>query len=257
MDLLHLQEVRGAEIEQVLGLVVPRLHEGAGVLEIGAGSGWQSKVLAERGFDVVAVDVEGSEYLGNAVFPVRAYDGRSLPFPDSSFDLVFSSNVLEHVSHIDMLLREIRRVLKGGAYAIHLLPTPTWRLWSALGFYCYPTALLYARLRSAVRSEPRIPPEGGKPGCSSIGLGRKIWNLAVPPRHGEVGNVFTEVFHFSQFRWREAFGKAGFESIELYPNRLFYTGGSVLGDRLSLSARRRVSYVLGSSCIIYMMRNPL
>lgn len=43
-----------------------------------------------------------------------AFDGLALPFPDSRFDVVYSSTVFEHVRHPDRALAEIRRVLKPG-----------------------------------------------------------------------------------------------------------------------------------------------
>jgi len=49
-------------------------------------------------------------------------DLRRLPFPDSAFDLVYASHVLEHIKEDRTALREIRRVLSPGGLAI--LPVP-------------------------------------------------------------------------------------------------------------------------------------
>jgi len=40
------------------------------------------------------------------------YDGKSIPFPDNSFESVFCSEVFEHVFNLDEVLPEIRRVMK-------------------------------------------------------------------------------------------------------------------------------------------------
>jgi SAM-dependent methyltransferase len=47
-------------------------------------------------------------------------DARRLPFPDESFDVVFSYSVLQHLRKEDVLaaLREVRRVLKPGGRAL-------------------------------------------------------------------------------------------------------------------------------------------
>ncbi len=49
-----------------------------------------------------------------------SYDGRSLPFADGSFDVICSNAVLEHVSDLSALAREMRRVTKEGGIAYHL-----------------------------------------------------------------------------------------------------------------------------------------
>ncbi len=50
------------------------------------------------------------------------YDGKSLPFPDQTFDAVVSFEVFEHVASIDHALVEVFRVLKPGGKL--LLTTP-------------------------------------------------------------------------------------------------------------------------------------
>lgn len=50
------------------------------------------------------------------------YDGRHIPFPDDSFDALFCSEVLEHVFDPDLILPEMRRVLKKGATALFTVP---------------------------------------------------------------------------------------------------------------------------------------
>ena len=49
-----------------------------------------------------------------------SYDGKSLPFADGSFDVICSNAVLEHVSDLATLAREMRRVMKEGGVSYHL-----------------------------------------------------------------------------------------------------------------------------------------
>lgn len=46
---------------------------------------------------------------------VKAYS-ENMPFPDESFDYVFSINSLDHVDNLDDTIHEIKRVLKVGGY---------------------------------------------------------------------------------------------------------------------------------------------
>jgi SAM-dependent methyltransferase len=49
-------------------------------------------------------------------------DLQQLPFPDGSYDFIFASHVLEHIPDDGKAIREIRRVLKPGGFAV--LPVP-------------------------------------------------------------------------------------------------------------------------------------
>src|SRR5215469_18626775 len=52
----------------------------------------------------------------------RAYDGRTLPFPDNSQDAVFSSHCLEHAENCRSAIAEWFRVLKIGGFLILAVP---------------------------------------------------------------------------------------------------------------------------------------
>ncbi len=89
------------------------------VLDLGCGDGRGADVAQAIGPKIryKGVDIEGSpEVLGRSRedFEFHSYDGVNLPFPDESFDLVYSRQVFEHVRHPDQVTREIRRVLRPG-----------------------------------------------------------------------------------------------------------------------------------------------
>src|ERR1700722_17640350 len=99
VDFDSLAMIRAAEIQRIVPCFRPR----ARILEIGAGTGQQALEISRRGFDVEAIQIPASGYRETRIFPVIDYDGRHIPFPDSSFDIVFSSNVLEHVPNVSQL----------------------------------------------------------------------------------------------------------------------------------------------------------
>ena len=87
------------------------------VLDLGCGNGNSVDLFREIDPDIdwVGVDIPDSQEARSrrrtdAVFVT--YDGARVPFPDHSFDLVYSSQVLEHVPDPGLHLREIARVLR-------------------------------------------------------------------------------------------------------------------------------------------------
>lgn len=238
-DLAFLNAVRSHE----RAAIERHLPPGARVLEIGGGTGLQARELAERGFAVTSVDLEGSMYAGDRVFPVIDYDGRTLPFAAGSFDVVLSSNVLEHVRDLPGMEREILRVLAPGGRCVHVLPTHAWRLWTL--------ATQYPGLAQRVaEAAPRLPRE---PLRALRDLARAA-TLVVPRRHGERGNALTELYYFHPSWWRRHFRAHGFEVAAEEPMGLLYTGHMVLGGALDLASRARLAAVLGSSCHLFELR---
>ncbi len=97
---------------------------GAAILDVGAG--YCSFINAVEGAGRrVAVDVhdELDAYAAPGVEPVQA-SATSLPLGDGEFDVVFASNLLEHLSREDIAaaLDEFRRVLRPGGRLILIQP---------------------------------------------------------------------------------------------------------------------------------------
>lgn len=86
------------------------------LLDVGCGDGQVLARLAEHGFgpELVGVEVSGAgarlAQRHAEVSRVLTFDGERLPFPDSSFDAVLATHVLEHVANPLGLLNEMRRV---------------------------------------------------------------------------------------------------------------------------------------------------
>jgi len=246
-SLEQLEIVRQAEIERIAAFFPP----GARVLEIGAGTGQQAREIARRGFSVEAIDIPGTNYAEARVFPIIDFDGRNIPFDGAAFDVVFSSNVLEHVRDLEAMHAEISRVLRPDGRAIHVLPTHAWRFWTTVA--AFPAAFQNIWALSA----GLIPPPS---------LSRHRWatflrswfaaaRRAAAPffqrRHGERGTVITELWLFHPRWWRRRFRADGFAIVGDEPMGLFYTGHSVIGGGWSLQRRQRLARVLGSACHVF------
>jgi SAM-dependent methyltransferase len=108
------------------------------VLEIGCGTGCDLLQFAKNGAIATGVDITDEHLrlaqnrVGNLA-QVRRSDGRELPFPNASFDYVYSHGVIHHCHEPEKIAAEILRVLKpGGRFNIHLYALlslkPLWEL---------------------------------------------------------------------------------------------------------------------------------
>jgi hypothetical protein len=82
---------------------------------------------------------------------------------------------------------------------------------------------------------------------------RSLLQMLLPPRHGETGNFMSEIYWFSRWRWLRLFQKTGWRVEAYQPGRLFYTGYVLFGWKLGIAARRRLSYFMGSACIVFCL----
>ena len=119
------QGYAASEASENADFFLPHLRLGMSLLDCGCGPGTITLGLAEAVAPgrVVGVDLEpsmvqranaiaGERQVTNLRFQVA--DICELPFPDGSFDAVFSSSVLEHLGDPVRVLKEMLRVLRPG-----------------------------------------------------------------------------------------------------------------------------------------------
>ena len=75
-----------------------------------------------QGFKYVGIDVEVSGRELSMKQPDIFFDGQNIPFDDDCFDVVFCTQVLEHVGNPGALLREMFRVLRPSGHLIISVP---------------------------------------------------------------------------------------------------------------------------------------
>ena len=105
--------------------------QGKRIVDFGCGSGANSVLLANRGAHVWAVDIsEALVRIGRRRLAVNGRAGgaqfivgsaHDLPLPDASVDIVFGIAILHHLD-LDLVSREVHRVLKPGGRAIFQEP---------------------------------------------------------------------------------------------------------------------------------------
>jgi len=68
------------------------------------------------------IDVKVSGRSHELKIPDKYFDGVNIPYGDRIFDGILSTQVLEHVENLDLLLAECKRVLKPGGFFIVSVP---------------------------------------------------------------------------------------------------------------------------------------
>lgn len=106
--------------------ILARLKPDSVVLDLGAGAG----IVAEMDFRghaarICGVDLDPRVVDNPMLDEGRVADGGSIPYPDASFDLVFSDNVVEHLDTPEQVFAEVRRVLKPGGLFLFKTPNKT------------------------------------------------------------------------------------------------------------------------------------
>jgi SAM-dependent methyltransferase len=114
------------KLHHLLRLVDFAGYNGRAVLEVGCGAGVDLARFARGGAQVTGVDLTASAVaLARANFEQQGLagefqvaNGEDLPFPDSSFDLVYAHGVVQYTANPQRLVDECRRVLKPGGQAV-------------------------------------------------------------------------------------------------------------------------------------------
>jgi SAM-dependent methyltransferase len=123
------------EAQLLLALVRPYLRPGLRLLEVGGGLGFFHVMAHAEGVDVVSTEPAGEGFSGFRAFglacvteltgrPERFVDAYAerLPWSNGEFQLVVSSNVLEHVADPEQAIREMWRVTQSGGVLLNHCP---------------------------------------------------------------------------------------------------------------------------------------
>lgn len=103
---------------------------GKTVLEIGSGNGWMADRLAHRAEQYIGLDIALLAQIRNqrqhAACGCQFFmaDAVNLPFRDGVFDVVLSSETIEHIERPEHMVAEIGRVIREGGHVCISTPNP-------------------------------------------------------------------------------------------------------------------------------------
>jgi len=155
----HQQIIRDSEWAQIENHIAKKSK----LLDVGCGAGY-SLMRATQDLDCKAVGIDpdpGAHGVGRFVedlvnnVPIKQGFAEDLPFADDSFDVVYSSHVLEHVNDEVKALDEMRRVLKKNGVLIIGMPTSNMAILNYISQILFTTHIkIYELLRNLFSENP-------------------------------------------------------------------------------------------------------
>lgn len=101
---------------------------GRHALDLGCGDGYWSDRLKKRGWSVSSADGYDTRYEGAKIINFE----QPLPFEDNQFDLIWCSEVIEHIKNVENLVDEMRRITNPGGRIITTTPNSAFWLYKIL-----------------------------------------------------------------------------------------------------------------------------
>ncbi|MBV8537588.1 MAG: methyltransferase domain-containing protein, partial [Alphaproteobacteria bacterium] len=106
----------------------------------GCGTGLNSAAIAAKGHTVCGVDLSA---VAISKYRQRGFEGKvanieeGIDYPDAAFDLVYCSEVIEHLAVPERLAAEAYRVLRQGGLLVLSTPNSAFWLYRLLGLFGY------------------------------------------------------------------------------------------------------------------------
>ena len=254
----YLHAIRKREIDIVFSLLPDKYFVSG--LEIGAGDGYQTSLLATHLSKLISSDLNFKRMKKALMIPGVDYqkvDADSIGgmFKVETLNFIFSSNVLEHLRDPEKFLAATQSMLTNDGYAVHIIPSRHIKI-SYLLFY-YPNLVLLVidrligklRGRSVFRGAGIDLENNINTGTQSKKVVGKIKKFLIPSPHGNFPNHTREFVAFGKSQWVRLFKKAGY-FIAAYAQGPAFSG---YGFGL-MSSRRLLEYCGVSSEHIFILK---
>ncbi len=210
-------------------------------LEVGCGCGYNAALLSSSCDKLVATDLpfydSNTHSLGITVarqllsklgvsnVQLVSCSGESLPFPDGTFDFVYSSSVLEHIDDKKRALKEMMRVVKPGGSVIFIIPTYIQSLCAFVHLYLYIgkrmlKVICTKLLRKKESGNKGLLPTLNDAGRSNAEIMGSFWknhpSFPLPQPHGEYKNIAVEFASQLPWKWTGLARSCGARSVKTF-----------------------------------------
>jgi len=112
-------------VSDTLSTYIIKKHKDTKILDFGCGSGLFVEELGQVGYDAHGIDISSEAIKFGQLRGIRnlgVIEAHKIDFPDNTFDVVMTLDVLEHLEDEEWALKEMERVLKPGGIVIAMVP---------------------------------------------------------------------------------------------------------------------------------------
>lgn len=209
----HLHKFRERELAIAFKGIDKKFDRG---LELGAGDGFQSKLLIKYIDNLIATDLNeerlpSSSEHSKIQYKVLDAEEVGSNFEENSFDVVFSSNLMEHLPNVRDCFVGIHKILKDDGIAIHIMPSPGWRFFGVLLHFPNKLAIGLNKIFKKEKGETK------KGNNLKVNRSKKsrLNRFFIPKPHGISKNFIQEFFAFRKSKWISDFKASGFDIVKI------------------------------------------
>lgn len=216
-------------------------------LELGCGSGKHSKHLAYYCKKLIAIEYNENRLTEHSDEKTTFLTGDAQDlsqFSNNEMDMIFSSNLIEHLPNPGRCMAECRRVIKQEGLIIHAVPNRLWKIFHLLLYYPLGIKIILRRTFSADKSADigEFIAAEAKLNSNMRPLDYSLKKNLLPKPHGISKSHISEFKNWGEKHWINIFEKNGLEVVNIV--RLpFYSGWDYnfrsilrLGNCLGLSS---------------------
>lgn len=202
------------------------------VLELGAGSGAQSKMIKKYAKNLISTDLDANRLKYRGVVDGIKYEICDAERADeyflkNSFDLVFASNLFEHLPSPQNALNGIREVLKEDGLVILIMPSPFWAIQRYLLHYPF---LMFRFFVKRNEKKPKVNKQifekSIEVGITNVNRGNNLKaekyrktklmkKIRWPEPHGVSKSNYRELLDFRKKHWLRIFDEANYNLIDI------------------------------------------
>lgn len=210
-------EAKKKELSTIFSNIPEKFFEHG--IELASGDGFQS----ERLFNYIRKFISSEyheEHLNktNHEITYASVDAEKLDryFKEQYFDLIYSSNLLEHIPDIKSCMESMHTVLKNDGICIHIMPNPTWKFGHFILFYPRQALrvlhkIFYGRTNANITNTRSRTNNPKKFSHKTRGLKK----LFIPRIHGVSENNLAEILAFRKSKWISEIEQHGFNIIKV------------------------------------------